>query len=521
MTRLRAKYGAAEARAILSREAAESAAGDANAVPLGEGAAGAATRRARAFGASLLPSLPAAGAAEWWDAALLVDGASYGGDVLREKITLYVEHPVPLAPPAGAEAPAPAPQPLKLTKAEQKKLRTQRRVAREQEKQEMIRQGLLEPPKPKVKISNLMRVLTDTAAADPTAIEKEVRAQMAERAEAHEDRNLARALTPAERKEKKLRKMFEDSGGAGETHVRVYRIESLENPKHKFRVDVNAQENRLTGASSRFFFFFFFFPTSVETAAAWRAPARRRTRSSREALFWVSLFCLPVARRREGKPERSPRDRPLKTSRSLCTESLRALSGDRGKSRHEAGNETEAFFSPLFRDAARPSSASSEAHRVPTLRSSPRPFTRRRVRGHRGRALRGRGRGRVEGDPALRQAHDAPRGLGVDGSRRRGRRRRRIERGGGETERVRLRVGRHDRLARVRGRFPVRDVPEPRVRARALRASGARALLRRRSGRRGGGGRSRRGGGVTKRRRASSLRFKAIYSCVRTSPGGD
>ena len=137
-------------------------------------------------------------AAEWWDAALLVDGASYGGDVLREKITLYVEHPVPLAPPAGAEAPAPAPQPLKLTKAEQKKLRTQRRVAREQEKQEMIRQGLLEPPKPKVKISNLMRVLTDTAAADPTAIEKEVRAQMAERAEAHEDRNLARALTPAD-----------------------------------------------------------------------------------------------------------------------------------------------------------------------------------------------------------------------------------------------------------------------------------------------------------------------------------
>lgn len=39
----------------------------------------------------------------------------------------------------------------------------------------MVRQGLLEPPKPKVKISNLMRVLTDQAAADPTAIEMEVR----------------------------------------------------------------------------------------------------------------------------------------------------------------------------------------------------------------------------------------------------------------------------------------------------------------------------------------------------------
>lgn len=45
------------------------------------------------------------------------------------QITIYVEHPVPRNPPA--EAPPPPPQPLKLTKKEQKKLRTQRRVARE------------------------------------------------------------------------------------------------------------------------------------------------------------------------------------------------------------------------------------------------------------------------------------------------------------------------------------------------------------------------------------------------------
>ena len=37
------------------------------------------------------------------------------------------------------------------------------------------RQGLLEPPKPKVKISNLMRVLGEQATLDPTAIEQEVR----------------------------------------------------------------------------------------------------------------------------------------------------------------------------------------------------------------------------------------------------------------------------------------------------------------------------------------------------------
>jgi hypothetical protein len=32
-----------------------------------------------------------------------------------------------------------------------------------------------------------------------------------------------------------------------ETQVHVYRVESLANPKNKFRVDINAQENRLSG----------------------------------------------------------------------------------------------------------------------------------------------------------------------------------------------------------------------------------------------------------------------------------
>ena len=106
---------------------------------------------------------------------LLVACVNRGCSILcvRPQFTHLVEHPVPVAPPA--EAPPPPPQPLKLTKREQKKLRTQRRVAREKERQEMVRQGLLEPPKPKVKISNLMRVLTAEATADPTAVEQEAR----------------------------------------------------------------------------------------------------------------------------------------------------------------------------------------------------------------------------------------------------------------------------------------------------------------------------------------------------------
>ena len=39
------------------------------------------------------------------------------------------------------------------------------------------------------------------------------------------------------------------TGDTGQTHIRVYRIESLANPKHRFRVDINAQENHLTGTS--------------------------------------------------------------------------------------------------------------------------------------------------------------------------------------------------------------------------------------------------------------------------------
>lgn len=185
---------------------------------------------------------------------LLVTG-SYGGvadggitdDKLKmEKITIYVEHPRPIEPPA--EPAPPPPQPLKLTKKEQKKLRTQRRLAREKDKQEMIRQGLIEPPKPKVKMSNLMKVLGSEATQDPTRLEKEIRTAAAEREQAHIDRNTARKLTPAERREKKERKLFDDSNTL-ETIVSVYKINDLSHPKARYKVDVNARENRLTGCA--------------------------------------------------------------------------------------------------------------------------------------------------------------------------------------------------------------------------------------------------------------------------------
>ncbi|KGN50493.1 protein RDM16 isoform X1 [Cucumis sativus] len=191
---------------------------------------------------------------EWWDVPLLQSGAYkdlgdgfVADDKLRkDKITIYVEHPRPIEPPA--EPALPPPQPLKLTKKEQKKLRTQRRLAKEKDRQEMIRQGLIEPPKPKVKMSNLMKVLGSEATQDPTKLEKEIRAAAAEREQAHIDRNIARKLTPAERREKKERKLFDDSNSL-ETFVSVYKINDLSHPQARFKVDVNARENRLTGCA--------------------------------------------------------------------------------------------------------------------------------------------------------------------------------------------------------------------------------------------------------------------------------
>ena len=60
-------------------------------------------------------------------------------------------------------------------------MRTQRRTEREKTRQELIQQGLLEAPKPKVKLGNMMRVVAEQAVADPTAMEHDIRSQMAER----------------------------------------------------------------------------------------------------------------------------------------------------------------------------------------------------------------------------------------------------------------------------------------------------------------------------------------------------
>ncbi|KAF0684935.1 Aste57867_23179 [Aphanomyces stellatus] len=136
--------------------------------------------------------------------------------------------------------------PIMLTKAERKRIRRTTRAERLKETQDKVALGLLPPPEPKVKLANMMRVLQDQAVADPSAVERKVRAQVAQREKNHEMRNLARKLTPEEKREKTLAKLKKDA--AGDICVALFKVPTLAHPQHKFKVDVNAQQLNLTGA---------------------------------------------------------------------------------------------------------------------------------------------------------------------------------------------------------------------------------------------------------------------------------
>ncbi|GLD91483.1 hypothetical protein PINS_up000016 [Pythium insidiosum] len=170
---------------------------------------------------------------------------SYTGMKAKYCGTLHViEHPARVKPIVKQDT-TPVAIPLMLTAAERKKIRRQNRAEREKEKQDKIALGLMPPPEPKVKLSNMMKVLGEQAVADPSAVERKVRQQMAQREKNHEMRNLARKLTPEERREKKLKKIKEDA--SGDIHAAVFRVSDLSNPQHRFKVDMNAQQFHLTG----------------------------------------------------------------------------------------------------------------------------------------------------------------------------------------------------------------------------------------------------------------------------------
>lgn len=186
---------------------------------------------------------------EWWDEALvssydtLDDPSSLKIHSEDSIVTNLIQHPVALEPPQ--ERNAPPPKPMYLTSKEQAKLRRQHRMADLKEQQAKIRLGLIPAPPPKVKKGNLMRVMGEEAVKDPTAVEAMVNAQIADRHNQHVQTNEERKLTKEQRHEKLASNQEKDA--AKGLHLLVFKIGSLANGQHRFKVQKTAEQLALTG----------------------------------------------------------------------------------------------------------------------------------------------------------------------------------------------------------------------------------------------------------------------------------
>ena len=190
---------------------------------------------------------------EWWDSVILktraYETAEGQANLHSDKINNLIEHPIQMRPPIDPSS-AEAYLPVFLTKKERKKLRRTNRRETWKEKQEKIRLGLEPAPQAKVRISNLMRVLGNEAIQDPTKIEAHVREQMAKRLQTHQEANAARKLTAEQVRDKKDKKLQEDTSNG--VHVVIYRIRDLSNLSKKFKIETNAKQLFMTGCAVLF-----------------------------------------------------------------------------------------------------------------------------------------------------------------------------------------------------------------------------------------------------------------------------
>lgn len=124
-------------------------------------------------------------------------------------------------------------------------MRKQRRQAELQDKRDRIRMGLIPPDPPKVRLANLMKVLTSDAVQDPTKVEARVRREVAMRKHQHEKMNAERKLTDEQRREKiEIKKAEEEKKGLC---AAVFKVKTLSDPSHRFKVRKNAEQMNLTG----------------------------------------------------------------------------------------------------------------------------------------------------------------------------------------------------------------------------------------------------------------------------------
>lgn len=159
-----------------------------------------------------------------------------------------VQHPIPVLTPAqraAAEASRNRPPTLHLTRAECKRHRKLRRAERMRDRQDMQAAGLVPPPEPRLTLSNYMKVLGDQAILDPSRMEAAVVSQIQGRKMKHEKMNAERKLTKEQRSARNARKLEEDTSQS--VCVALFYVRDMGHPYHRTKVDLNAQQNGITG----------------------------------------------------------------------------------------------------------------------------------------------------------------------------------------------------------------------------------------------------------------------------------
>ena len=90
-----------------------------------------------------------------------------------------------------------------------------------------------------------MKVLTSDAVQDPTRVEARVRREVAMRKHTHDKMNAERKLTDEQRRDKvETKKAEEDKKGIVGA---VFKVSTLSDPAHRFKVRKNAEQLALTG----------------------------------------------------------------------------------------------------------------------------------------------------------------------------------------------------------------------------------------------------------------------------------
>lgn len=184
---------------------------------------------------------------EWWDTFLLPEGQKefkFTDGQVEHTLTHYIQHPIPMKNPEMEKIKSMA-IPIHLTEKERKRITKLKRAEKVKDRHEKIHLGLMEAPMPRLKMSSFMRAVNAQAVADPSAVEKEVKRQEAERQKAHIEHNENRKLTKKQRAEKFKSKLERDA--KKEAWCALFRIKSLKDRSNLFKVDKNAKDWHLNG----------------------------------------------------------------------------------------------------------------------------------------------------------------------------------------------------------------------------------------------------------------------------------